>query len=70
MTRVTGLRQNNLRNRSSKHLRWLTGPGTKNILRSYSNEALQEAAKNNSPGAAAEIKRRADKKAKREGKAS
>lgn len=68
MTRVTGLRQNNLRNRSSKHLRWMTGPGTKNILRSYSNEALQKLANNNSPGAAAEIKRRADKRAKKEAK--
>lgn len=70
MTRVTGLRQNNLRNRSSKHLRWMTGAGHKNILRTFSNERLQQLANNNAVGAAKELKRRADKKAKKEAKAS
>jgi len=42
MIRVRGLFQKALKNRSSKHLKFMTGPGHKPVLWSWSNEALQK----------------------------
>ena len=50
MTRVRGLTQVNAKNRSSKQLRWMTGPGTKPITWSMSGEALRAAAKDAKKG--------------------
>ena len=65
------------KNRSAKHLIPLTGPGTKSAYRSLSNEALEQMARGNPKDkrdkgdwqASAELKRRADKRAKKEAKA-
>lgn len=45
MTRVRNLFQKELKNRSSKHLRSLTGPGKKPAVMSMSNETLQQLSK-------------------------
>lgn len=60
--------QKQLKNRSSKHLGWLTGPGTKPILWSWSNEQLNEYSKRceaKSNPYEAELNRRARNAAKR-----
>ena len=41
MTRVRDLFQKSLKNRSSKHLRFMTGPGTKPAIWGWSNECLR-----------------------------
>lgn len=57
-----------LKNRSSKDLHWLVGPGTKPIMRCVSGCQLQQWANQEVKGAIPEIKRRKDKRAKKEGK--
>ena len=54
------------KNRSSKHLRWLTG--MKPIQRCLSGEALREFANNGNIAAQIEIQRRAKKAAKKAAK--
>lgn len=65
---VNGFFQKQLKNRSSKDLRWLTGPGTKDIMRCVSGAQLAEWARNNVPGADAEIRRRAKRAEKKASK--
>lgn len=68
MTRVRGMFQKDLKNRSSKHLRFMTGAGTKPAIWSYSNEALKKlSAENNAKGNCyeAELNRRSKNAAKR-----
>ena len=75
MRRLPGSHPANIRNRSSKHLGWLCGVGHKSALRSASNAALEEMAKPDKKGktmcyeAEKELKRRRDKRAKKEAKA-
>lgn len=68
MTRVSGLFQKSLKNRSSKDLRFMTGVGRKPILRCVSNEQLSKWAAQEVPGAVKEQNRRAAKRDKKEGK--
>ena len=56
------------KNRSSKDLGWLTGPGTKPIMRCVSNEQLQNWANREVKGAYPEIQRRNAKSDKKESK--
>lgn len=67
MIRVRGLKQKDLKNRSSKHLRFMAGPGTKPAIWSMSNEALKAYAAKCDRGNAfeAELNRRANNAAKR-----
>ena len=74
MRRLPGSHPPNIRNRSSKHLSWLCGPGTKPVYRSMNNTELKLAAKpagEKKPDwkAQAELTRREKKRAKREAKA-
>jgi len=75
MRRLPGSHPPNIRNRSSKQLSWLCGVGHKSALRSASNAALEEMAKPDKKGktqcweAEKELKRRRDKRAKKEDKA-
>lgn len=50
MRRLPGTHPPNIKNRSSKHLGWLCGPGMKSSVRSMSNAALQEMAKQDKNG--------------------
>lgn len=61
--------QKHLRNRSSKDNDWLTGPGTKPIMRSISGSQLQVWANQEVRGAEAEVKRRKTKREKKAEKA-
>ena len=63
MIRLPGSHAPNIKNRSSKHLGWLTK--MKPIVRSLSNAALNEL---NTPAANKEKKRREVKRAKKEAK--
>lgn len=71
MTRVRGLYQKSLKNRSSKHLRFMTGPGTKPAILGWSNERLAaQAAECKNPNNntyANELERRHKKHDKAEG---
>jgi len=61
-----------LKNRSSKHLSWLTGPSNKPYVRSMSKAALTEFAKNSKDKNNIydqELRRRAKKNAKKNGTA-
>lgn len=60
--------QKQLKNRSSKDLMWLTGPGTKDIMRCVSGAQLNEWAGKNVRGASGEIARRQKKREKKESK--
>lgn len=68
MTRMHGIFQKALKNRSSKDLRWFTGPGFKDILRKVSGTQLKDWANREVRGAERELKRRLGKNAKKEGK--
>lgn len=61
MIRVSGMFQKDLKNRSSKHLKFMTGPGTKSVLRCVSGDQLKKWAANMVKGAQDEINRRAKK---------
>lgn len=65
MRRLPGNHMPNIKNRSSKHLTWLTK--MKPVVRSLSNAALQEMV---GTDVAKEIKRRANKRAKKEAKSA
>lgn len=76
MRRLPGSHAPNIKNRSSKHLDWLTGPGHKPVYRSMSNAVLEELAKGDPKSrnkfqstydAQKELNRRAKKRAKKEG---
>ena len=75
MRRLPGTHPANIHNRSSKQLGWLCGVGHKPAVRSASNAALEEMAKPDKKGktmcyeAEKELKRRRDKRAKKEAKA-
>ena len=75
MRRLPGSHIPNIRNRSSKHLGWLCGIGHKPAVKSASGAALEEMARGNKNGkykcweAEKELKRRHDKRAKKEDKA-
>lgn len=56
------------KNRSSKDLGWLVGPGTKPIMRCVSNEQLRDWANREVKGAYPEIQRRNAKADKKESK--
>ena len=56
------------KNRSSKDLQWLVGPGTKPIMRCVSGEQLKNWADREVNGAFAEIQRRQKKNAKKNAK--
>lgn len=45
MRRLPGTHPANIKNRSSKHLGWLCGPGHKPLVRSMSSSALHEVLK-------------------------
>jgi len=77
MRRLPGSHAPNIKNRSSKQLGWLCGPGHKPVYRSLSNAALQALATPKSKDrrdkgdwrAQAELARRDKKRFKREAKA-
>lgn len=64
MVRVRELFQKDLKNRSSKHLKFMTGPGTKSILKCVSNEQLKRWVAAEVKGAAKELRRRESKNSK------
>lgn len=66
MRRVPGSHAANIKNRSSKQLSVFTG--FRPIVRCVNNETLQRWANNSARGASAEVKRRAEKRAKKEAK--
>lgn len=68
MTRMHGIFQKALKNRSSKDLRWLTGPGNKDILRCVSNAQLEKWASHEVRGANQELTRRRTKRDKKDNK--
>lgn len=61
MVRMHGIFQKDLKNRSSKHLIWFTGPGHKDILRKVSNTQLEKWVHQEVRGADKEMRRRKSK---------